>query len=181
MPKVVGIEISSVLPVNIYEIISLIYVFLLNRELVVGKLTRLLHRLASQTPSELKLEFVHCRISDGLASFLTTFVYASPYSSHCNDLWFHLRSLALSTVKPWALIGDFNATFLVKIVKVVPLLLLTLHSKIWFLTAGSMIWTMMDLNLHGIKVIVMFDLTVALETLCGLKHFRLLSYITSSE
>ncbi|KAK8652825.1 hypothetical protein V6N13_126848 [Hibiscus sabdariffa] len=52
------------------------------------------------------------RSDDGLVSFLTTFIYASPNLSQCSDIWFHLRSLANTAAEPWALIGDFNVTLL---------------------------------------------------------------------
>ncbi|KAK8671094.1 hypothetical protein V6N13_037702 [Hibiscus sabdariffa] len=55
-------------------------------------------------------QFVHCRISDGNDSILSTFVYASPHSRQRNDLWFCLQELAGSIFEPWCLIGDFNAT-----------------------------------------------------------------------
>ncbi|KAK8659501.1 hypothetical protein V6N13_029701 [Hibiscus sabdariffa] len=57
-------------------------------------------------------QFIHCRISDGFDSFLTTFVYASPQSRQRNELWVHLRALASSMTEPWSVIGDFNATLL---------------------------------------------------------------------
>ncbi|GMI90895.1 hypothetical protein HRI_002758800 [Hibiscus trionum] len=57
-------------------------------------------------------QFIHCSISsvNSQESFLATFVYASPNCSLRKDLWRHLSNMAQTILRPWVVLGDFNAT-----------------------------------------------------------------------